>query len=178
MSGMKVPAGFCIMRNGLALAVVLVALGADYPAWGQSDSARLDAIAERGAQVMPFALDKTLHVFTPTDQGGVQEVIARQPDDREQITLIRQHLAEIAAAFSRGDFSGPISIHGETMPGLAALRSGGKSLRIEYRELPNGGRIDYLAATPELISAIHQFFAAQLNDHARHAISGHAGHHP
>jgi hypothetical protein len=29
---------------------------------------------------------------------------------------------------------------------------------------------------PIIITAIHQWFDAQLNDHARHAISGHSSH--
>ena len=147
-----------------------------------ADPERLDAVAERGRVVMPFDLEKTTHVFTATDSGGRQQVRAKNPADGEQIRLIRKHLAEIAAAFARGDFSGPARIHGEAMPGLVALRDAKPGLiEYRYRGLPDGGEIDYVSRDPGLIAAVHRFFEAQLSDHARHAVpgmAGHEGHHP
>src|SRR4028119_144000 len=64
-------------------------------------------IAVRGAQVMPFDLDKTTHTFEQSADGGVQTVTATRADDQEQILLIREHLQKEATAFSRGDFSDP-----------------------------------------------------------------------
>ena len=32
---------------------------------------RLDEVAERGAHVMPFDLEKTVHIFSKTDTGGI-----------------------------------------------------------------------------------------------------------
>lgn len=150
---------------------------ANVPAAEPADPARLDAVAERGRQVMPFDLEKTTHVFTPSEDGGRQEVLAKDPADAEQIRLIREHLAEIAAAFGRGDFSGPASIHGDAMPGLSALRTAPPG-RVEYRyqELPDGARIDYVSRDAGLVEAIHRYFDAQLSDHARHAVPGHEQH--
>jgi hypothetical protein len=155
------------------LALAAVPAAAVEPA----DNARLDEVAERGRHVMPFDLEKTTHVFTPMEDGGRQQVIAKSPADAEQIRLIREHLGQIAGAFSRGDFSGPERIHGETMPGLAALKNAGAG-RIEYRyqELPDGARIDYVTRDAALIEAIHRYFDAQLSDHARHAVPGHEQH--
>ncbi|MFM8332186.1 MAG: aspartate carbamoyltransferase [Candidatus Methylumidiphilus sp.] len=136
--------------------------------------ARLDEVAERGAHVMPFALDKTTHVFSKTADGGRQDVVAKNPQDDAQIQLIRQHLAAIAAGFARGDFAGPQQIHGADMPGLAALQAAKPGqVRFAYHDLPEGGRIDFNSADPALIDAIHRFFDAQLTDHARHAMPGH-----
>lgn len=142
-----------------------------------ADPARLDAVAERGRQVMPFDLEKTTHVFTPTEDGGRQEVVAKDPADAEQIRLIRAHLAEIAAAFGQGDFSGPARIHGDAMPGLAALRAAPPG-RVEYRyqALPDGARIDYVSRDADLVEAVHRYFDAQLSDHARHVVPDREGH--
>ncbi len=138
---------------------------------------RLDEVAKRGADVMPFSLEKTLHVFNKTDNGGVQQVIAKDAGDSEQITLIRKHLAEIAAHFTKGDFSGPKRIHGNDMPGVKELSLGAGRVHFGYRDLPNGGQIDYVTEAPELIAAIHLYFDAQLSDHSRHVMSGdHARH--
>lgn len=81
---------------------------------------------------------------------------------------------EISEEFSQGDFSKPESIHGESMPGLAVLKTADPDqLKIEYLELPDGAQINYFTRIPRFISAIHYWFDAQLSDHARHAVSGH-----
>lgn len=140
---------------------------------------RLDEVAERGAHVMPFDLEKTIHVFSKTADGGIQQVIAKDKSDTEQIRLIREHLLEISEAFSQGDFASPERIHGESMLGLAVLKTATpEQLKIVYSELPDGAQINYSARLPRFISAIHHWYDAQLSDHARHAVSGHTHHHP
>ncbi|SEN57606.1 aspartate carbamoyltransferase [Nitrosomonas marina] len=135
---------------------------------------RLNDVAERGVHIMPFDLEKTVHVFSKTQHGGVQQVIANDESDTGQIRQIREHLLEISVAFGQGDFSYPEYIHGAGMPGLAALKTAKPGqIRIEYTELPDGAQINYFSPLPRLIEAIHQWFDAQLSDHARHAIPGH-----
>jgi len=139
--------------------------------------ARLDEVAERGRHVMPFNLEQSTHIFAKTAQGGLQQVIVKDPNNSEQIKLIRQHLAKIAADFKQGDFSNPAKIHGDSMPGLAALRQAKPGeITIVYKELSNGAEINYASKVPALTQAIQQWFDAQLSDHARHATPGHAEH--
>lgn len=143
-----------------------------------ADPARLDEVAGRGVQVMPFDLDKTLHIFNKTETGGIQQVIAKDAADQAQIGLIRRHLSALAAAFSKGDFSGPMRIHGDAMPGVQALKAGAKRMQFNYQALADGAQIDYVSTDPRLIAAVHTYFDAQLSDHARHAVAGgHAQHH-
>jgi hypothetical protein len=146
------------------------------------DPARLDEVQERGSHVMPFALEKTLHVFNKTKTGGIQQVIAKDAADSEQIGLVRSHLSQLATHFAEGDFSGPRRIHGDDMPGVKALASAAGKVRFVYRELPNGAEIEYRTEDKPLIEAIHSYFDAQLSDHARHAVPGghgmHHGHQP
>ncbi len=123
---------------------------------------------------MPFDLEKTIHIFTKTNEGGIQQVIAKDKSDSKQIRLIRKHLLEISVEFSQGDFSQPAQIHGDDMPGLSALKSAQVGqITIEYKELPDGAQISYSSKLSPLVKAIHQWFDAQLSDHARHAIPGH-----
>jgi hypothetical protein len=166
------------MKKMLFSFPILLAMVAQAGAVEPATPSRLDEVAERGAKVMPFNLDKTVHIFNKTETGGVQQVIAKNASDAEQIRLIREHLAHIAASFAQGDFSGPASIHGPEMPGLAELRAGAEQVQFAYRDLPDGAQIDYSTDQPALVDAIHRFFDAQLSDHARHAITGHQGHHP
>lgn len=143
-----------------------------------TSEARLDEVAERGRHVMPFSLEKTTHVFSKTEQGGLQQVIVKDPKNAKQIQLIREHLTKISTEFKQGDFSNPAKIHGDTMPGLEELRKAKSGdINVAYKELPNGAEIHYSTKDPILINAIHQWFDAQLTDHARHATSlGHAKH--
>lgn len=147
-----------------------------------ADPQRLDEVVARGVHVMPFDLDKTQHIFSKTENGGIQQVVAKDATDTPQIALIRKHLSALAARFGTGDFSGPMRIHGDTMPGVQDLRAGFKHIQFIYRELSDGAEIAYVSTDPKLIGAIHQYFDAQLSDHARHAIPGghgqHHGHHP
>lgn len=162
----------------LMFAVLLIAAPAG--AKGEAEARRLDKVAERGAHVMPFDLEKTLHIFTKTSRGGLQQVVAKDASDSEQIGLIRRHLSQIARDFRDGNFSAPTRIHGEAMPGLADLKAAQPGqIRIEYRERADGAQISYATASPRLAAAIHQWFDAQLRDHARHAAKeGHHQHHP
>ncbi len=122
-----------------------------------------------GHQVMPFDLSKTTHIFEMTESGGIQQVIAKDPSDNAQITLIQQHLQHKATQFSAGDFSDPTSLHGHDMPGLRELAVGAAQIKIEYTVLPNGAQITFTTQDLHLITAIHRWFGAQLSDHGSDA---------
>ena len=129
-----------------------------------------DAMVERGSkEVMPFDLDRTMHVFRPTADGGVQTVMVHDGDPR-QIALVRAHLRREAAAFAHGDFSDPAAIHGANMPGLAQLRAGASHIAVTYADTGNGASITYASSDPALVAAIHAWFAAQVKDHGAHAM--------
>lgn len=144
-----------------------------------ADVERQAIVAERGKDVMPFSLQATTHIFTPTDTGGNQRVVAKKVNDAKQVTLVRQHLKEIKTQFEKGDFSGPTHIHGQEMPGLAALQAAQPGqIQIAYRDVKGGADLTYKTANPELVTALHAWFDAQLSDHGTDAMSGHAHHHP
>lgn len=135
-----------------------------------NDSEEAD-FAEREQTVMPFDLNATLHVFEDTATGGVQRVVVTNPDDTENIDLIRSHLAEEAQAFARGDFGDPSYLHGEDMPGLADLKMAGKKglLEVSYRDLPDGAELSYTSSDRAVVIALHLWFQAQVIDHGEHA---------
>ena len=137
-----------------------------------SQETRQEEIAAKGGQVMPFDLEKTTHVFEKTETGGVQKVVADDSNDAEQVALIREHLEEEAAAFRRGDLSDPSEIHGEEMPGLEDLEDGAEEIDIRYSDLPDGAKIAYETSDPVLVTALHDWFEAQVSDHGGHAEDG------
>ena len=137
-----------------------------------STSRREAEVAAKGAAVMPFDLDLTTHRFTKGANGGVQTVVADDPSDVRQITLIREHLSKENDKFRRGDFGDPAAIHGAQMPGLTELSTGYARIATIYAELPDGARITYAAGDPALIQALHSWFDAQVSDHGNHAEHG------
>lgn len=139
---------------------------------GNEDQSREAVVAERGATVMPFSLDATTHVFDAEIRGGTQRVVVDDPSDSDQIRLVREHLRTEAAAFRRGDFADPASIHGHEMPGIAALKTGYKRIDVRYRELPDGAEIAYRTDDRSLAGAVASWFDAQLADHGDDATKG------
>jgi hypothetical protein len=138
-------------------------------------AAREAEVARRGAAVMPFDLDATTHVFTPTPTGGVQQVVADDPSDAEQVALVREHLRAEVARFRRGDFGDPAAIHGHDMPGLAVLEARAGTLTVEFRGRDDGGEVTFRSGDPVTVDALHDWFGAQLADHGEHAERGHPG---
>jgi hypothetical protein len=165
-------------RHGmLAVGIALVAVATGCaaraePAPPVASADRQAQVAERGQSVMPFDLDATTHHFTKTGSGGVQTVVADDPEDTSQVALIRQHLQQEADRFRRGDFTDPASIHGETMPGLAVLRDSPGKVTVEYATTGTGARITYTSNDTAVVAALHAWFDAQVGDHGAHATPG------
>jgi hypothetical protein len=155
---------------GVALGIVATLAAAPWltsPAQPASD--RQSTIHEMGQEVMPFNLRDTTHIFEMTDTGGIQEVIADDPDDEAQVQLIQQHLQHEVALFRAGDFSDPTSLHGSEVPGVAQLAAGVQNLEIDYVELRAGAQITFTTSDLKLITALHRWFGAQLSDHGSDA---------
>ena len=150
-----------------SVAVVVLFATAILPA-----QTRQGEVAARGAKVMPFDLEQTTHVFEKLDDGGLQKVVVKDAANKKQIVLIQSHLKEESERFRKGDFSDPAKIHGEDMPGLAQLKAGAAKIDVRYSALPDGAQIRYQAKDPKLVTALHQWFSAQVSDHGHHA-SGH-----
>lgn len=122
--------------------------------------------------VMPFDVSKTTHIFTMTDEGGVERVVVKDKREADQIALIRQHLRKEAARFQRGDYSDPAALHGATMPGLEELQAGAKRIRVKYSDVRDGGEITFETHDRHLLTAIHRWFGAQLSEHGADAMAG------
>lgn len=164
-------------RLALASLAVAAVIGGGACAAGDRSPASTDVdrqaeVAERGGDVMGFDLDATVHRFTPNDTGGIEAVTARDPGDEEEIADVRAHLEAEAERFSAGDFSAAAAIHGEDMPGLQELEAVGSLLTVEYTTLPDGARVTYSSADPDVVKALHDWFDAQLSDHGEHAEHG------
>ena len=78
-----------------ALAPLLAAFaGLAFAACGSDDQALADrqqAVAEAGAEVMPFNLDATTHVFTDTPTGGIQDAFEFSINGSDIICVIERY---------------------------------------------------------------------------------------
>ena len=156
-------------RKDIDALVALFVIGAAACAADDGLAARQADVAEAGAEVMPFSLDDTTHVFTDTSTGGRQDVVADDPSDEVNIEQIRLHLTEEADKFRNGDFSDPEAIHGSAMPGLATLKDRFDDIDVDLIDTDDGAAIVYTAQDADLIDAIHAWFEAQGSDHGNHA---------
>ena len=150
----------------LARVAIVPLLIFGFTASAQTPQARVHAMSHN---VMPFDMSKTVHIFKMTESGGVQQVIAKDPSDSDQVALIQQHLKHESENFKRGDYSDPATLHGADMPGLKELRAGASDIRVSYAKLSTGAEITFETTDIHLLTAVHRWFGAQLSEHGADA---------
>jgi len=124
-----------------------------------ADGQRQAEVAKLGADVMPFSLKATTHIFTKTAEGGTQRVVAKSAADEQQAKLVREHLRDIQSHFLEGDFSGPTHIHGAEMPGLAELKAAKPGqIAIDYKDIAAGTELTYRTSDIKPSMALHKWF--------------------
>lgn len=144
-----------------------VALSAATPVGAQTAQEHVHA---HGAHVMGFDVARTIHLFKMTEDGGVQQVVVRgDAAHADLVARIQHHLSMEAAAFQSGDFSDPARLHGQAMPGLRELQADASKIQVTYKPLPNGAEIRFRTGDIHLITAVHQWFGAQLSEHGADA---------
>jgi hypothetical protein len=104
------------------------------------------------------------HLFDALPDGGRIEFLYDR-DDPEAIATIREHLQEIQAAFSAGDFSTPAFVHAQEVPGADVMAARADHIEYAYSELPRGGELRLTTDDPETLDAIRAFMAFQRDDH-------------
>ncbi len=156
------------VNRRLAITALLLALAPSYAAAQPASPARQAEVERKGAAVMPFDQNATMHVFEPTATGGRQVVMVTNGDQR-QVALVRAHLRKEAAAFAGGDYADPARIHGTSMPGLRELYRTAARIAVAYANESDGASITFRSTDPRAVRAVHAWFAAQTADHGRHA---------
>ena len=131
---------------------------------GHGDGAHAEMLA-RGGKVMGFDQRATSHHFRLSRAGGEIEVHVNDPADAASKAAVTEHLREIAAQFSRGDFSIPRQVHGETPEGVDQLKALGAQVRYTFEPADHGARVRLAGRTPRAIAAIHTFLRYQIREH-------------
>jgi hypothetical protein len=139
------------------------------PSASPNDSA-FALVQTRGHAAMGVDQYTSTHRFEPLPDGG-RITLVRDGDDAAGVTQIRAHMAKIAVAFRRGDFTIPGFVHDRAVPGTATMAAHRSRISYIADTLPHGGSLRIYSTDSAAISAIHQFLAFQRQDHR----SPHAG---
>jgi hypothetical protein len=123
------------------------------------------AVDARGARVMGFDQQRTVHHFRLHPDGGAIEVAVKEPSDTANRDAIRAHLPHVAALFAAGDFRAPMLVHAVEVPGTADLARLKSAVAWRYVETPLGGRVDIVTADAAALDAVHRFLRFQIADH-------------
>jgi hypothetical protein len=129
----------------------------------QDPHTRMD---QRGAAVMGFDQEKTTHHFYLYENGGAIDVAAKDKADTKNRDAIRSHLPHIAMMFGEGNFDAPMLVHGTgQVPGTTVMADRKATIRYQYVETPQGGRVDILTTDATALGAIHAFLRYQIAEH-------------
>jgi hypothetical protein len=131
---------------------------------GSPEDSAFAQVQSRGHVAMGVDQYTSTHRFEPLPDGG-RITLVRDGDDPAGVTQIRAHMAEIGAAFRRGDFTVPGFVHDRAVPGTATMAA--RQSRISYLAdtVPRGGSLRIHSTDSIAIVAIHQFLAFQRQDH-------------
>jgi len=120
---------------------------------------------ERGEKGMGFSQTATAHHFFLNSNGGVIEVVVKDPGDASTRNSIRVHLAHITQAFQGGDFDIPMFVHDTVPPGMPEMKKLRKDIHYSLEEIPNGGRVVISSSDKEALAGIHKFLRFQIEEH-------------
>ena len=119
--------------------------------------------------VMPFDMSKTVHIFQMTESGGIQRVVAKDPIEADQVTLIRQHLQHEAERFSAVTTRIPQCSMDNSCRASQISKTADPTSKMSYSPLPAGAEITFETKDLHLLTAIHRWFGAQLSEHGADA---------
>jgi hypothetical protein len=123
------------------------------------------AMNERGAKVMGFDQQKTVHHFHLYTDGGAIDVGVRDSADETNRDAIRSHLPHIAVMFGQGNFEAPMLVHETRVPGTLDMARLKERITFTYSTTPKGGRVDIATEDREALAAVHAFLRFQIGDH-------------
>lgn len=120
----------------------------------------------QAAAVMGFDQERTTHHFLLFTDGGAIDVKVKDAGDAKNRAAIRSHLPHIATMFGGGNFDAPMLVHDSAnVPGTKVMAARKASIRYQYVETAEGGRVNILTADREAVDAVHAFLKFQIAEH-------------
>ena len=121
---------------------------------------------------MRFSQTATRYHFLWTSNGGVIQVVTKDPADatnRNDITVRLGHIAkalgsgDFAKALGSGDFDIPKLVHDTDRPEVQEMKRLQKNIQYSFEETPMGGRVVISSADKEAVEVIHRFLSLWRN---------------
>jgi hypothetical protein len=156
----------------LALSAALGATGCGRRPGAAGGDSAYAAMQDRGQAVMGVDQYASRHVFEDLPDGGRIVLDVDDPADSTGIATVRNHMREIAADFQAGDFSKPMMVHAQVVPGTDRMRALREHLRYEVGDRPRGAEVRIRSDDLAAVAAVHDFLAFQRMDHRA---GGHEG---
>ena len=117
---------------------------------------------------MGFIQNKITHNFRPTPVGGEIVITALDATDTVTLEQIKNHTLAIQIDFSRGNFTKPLFIHAEEVPGTKVMTEKKDLIKYSIQYLENGTMLILDTRDDEVTNAIHQFMNYQASQHYGH----------
>jgi hypothetical protein len=133
-----------------------------------TDDSAFARLNRRGAVVMGVDQAASVHTFERAPDGGRIRFVMRDSADLAGTAVIRAHLREIAADFTRGDFSKPFGVHAQTVPGTPVMAAKRAVIRYAVTDVPGGAELRMTTADAAARAAIAEFLRFQEDDHRAH----------
>ena len=136
----------------------------DHAAMHPAGDSAYNAMKARGQAAMGVDQDRSTHRFTSLSDGGRIELTS-DVDDTAATAAIRKHFADIAKAFSAGDFTIPAMVHDQEVPGTDVMKARATVITYRMREVPRGAELRITTRDKAAIAAIHRFLLFQRTEH-------------
>ena len=84
---------------------------------------------------MGFDQSKIAHEFSTTKNGGQIKITALDEKDNNTINQIKSHTRDIQNDFTEGNFTKPLFIHAESVPGTDAMTQNKDQIQYKIQDL-------------------------------------------
>jgi hypothetical protein len=124
-----------------------------------------DEVMKNGEKAMGFSQTKTRHNFLLMPDGGAIRVEVIDAADSENRDKVRNHLKEIVAQFSKGNFKTPFAVHSKMPPGVGVMDELKGEIEYRFEERENGAQVRISTKNAKALAAVHEFLRFQIEDH-------------
>ena len=132
------------------------------------NSHNMTQMMQRGNLSMGFDQSKIAHEFSTTKNGGQIKITALDEKDNNTINQIKSHTRDIQNDFTEGNFTKPLFIHAESVPGTDAMTQNKDQIQYKIQDLKNGSILLLITNNSSLVSSINQFMTYQSTEHKGH----------
>jgi hypothetical protein len=132
------------------------------------NSHNMTQMMQRGNLAMGFDQSKIAHESFTTKNGGQIKITALDEKDNNTINQIKSHTRDIQNDFTEGNFTKPLFIHAESVPGTDAMTQNKDQIQYKIQDLKNGSILLLITNNSSLVSSINQFMTYQSTEHTGH----------